>query len=80
MHFKILSIIDKEDAMKNINTTDNNNIVGKKEVSLQDLDVLCRQYNHLHDEEVIRIITRFFTKISNLFKHEHHGHYHPSAR
>jgi len=63
------------------NTTNNNNgIVIAKEVSLEDLDVLCRQYNHLHDEEVLRIVTRFFTKIASFFKREKHQHCHSSAR
>lgn len=69
--------------MKNNTTIDANGTVTEKEVSLEELDVLCRQYNHLHDEEVLRIVGRFFSKITTLFKHEkheNHEHYHSSAR
>jgi len=80
VHFYKLSIIDKRGIMKNNTTTDTNGTVTEKQVSLEELDVLCRQYNHLHDEEVLRIVARFFTKISTLFKHEKHEHCHSSAR
>ena len=66
--------------MRNNTTTDNNSTVNQKEVSLEELDVLCRKYNHLHDEEVLRIISRLFNKIGNFFKHDKHQHCHSSAR
>ena len=47
----------------------NNNVNQKnKEISLEDLDVLCRKFNHLHDEKVLEIATKFFTRIANLFR------------
>ncbi len=64
----------------NTTTNTNNGTVTKKEVSLEELDVLCRQYNHLHDEEVLRIVTRFFVKIASFFKQEKHQHSHSTAR
>lgn len=67
--------------MQHNTTADNTNgIEIEQEVSLEDLDVLCRQYNHLHDEEVLRIVARFCTKISVFFKHERQQHYHSSTR
>ena len=62
--------------------TENNNHSGqaKREMSLEELDVECRKYNHLHDEEILHIIGRFFDKIAGLFKHESHHHGHPSVR
>ena len=41
-----------------------------REISLEELDVLCRKYNHLHDEEVLHIIARFFARILGIFKHK----------
>ncbi len=66
--------------MRDNTTTNNNGTAVKKEVSLEELDVLCRQYNHLHDEEVLRIVTRFFAKIASFFKHEKHQQCQSSAR
>lgn len=69
--------------MKNKPATDTNGTATEKQVSLEELDVLCRQYNQLHDEEVLRIIARFFTKIATLFKQkkqENHEHCPSSAR
>lgn len=39
----------------------------KKEYSLEEIDVLCRKYHHLHDEEILRILGRFFRKWANFF-------------
>lgn len=66
--------------MRDNTTTNSNGTVVKKEVSLEELDILCRQYNHLHDEEVLRIVTRFFAKIVSFFKHEKHQHSHSTAK
>jgi hypothetical protein len=64
----------------NTTTNTNNSTVVQKEVTLEELDVLCRQCHHLHDEEVLRIVARFFSKIKTLFKHEKRQHCHSSAR
>jgi len=56
--------------MRDNTTVNKNDRDIKKEVSLEELDVLCRQYNQLHDEEVLRIVTRFFCKIASFFKHK----------
>ena len=66
--------------MRHNTTPNDNSTVVEKEVSLEELDVLCRQCHHLHDEEVLRIVARFFTKIKTLFKHEKRQHCHSSAR
>ncbi|MFT5729174.1 MAG: hypothetical protein ACI8PB_003337 [Desulforhopalus sp.] len=66
--------------MRHNTTPYDNSTVVEKEVSLEELDVLCRQCHHLHDEEVLRIVARFFTKIKTLFKHEKRQHCHSSAR
>ncbi|PHR24459.1 MAG: hypothetical protein COA36_15580 [Desulfotalea sp.] len=56
--------------MQNHKTTVNSNNpdITNKEMSLEELDVLCRKYNHLHDEELLKIISRFYTKISLFFR------------
>lgn len=66
--------------MRDNTTTNNNGKVVQKEVSLEELDVLCRKYNQLHDEEVLRIVARFFSKIASFFKHGKHQHFHSSTR
>ena len=49
-------------------TNTSNSTVVQKEVSLEELDVLCRQCHHLHDEEVLRIVARFFLENKNVFQ------------
>ena len=51
-----------------------------KELSLEEIDVLCRKYHHMHDEEVLRICSRFFHKMVNLFKSNDQQPYHSPAR
>ena len=66
--------------MRDETTTHTNGTVVQKEVSLEELDVLCRKCNHLHDEEILHIISRFFTKVRNFFTHDKHQHSHSTVR
>lgn len=49
----------------------------RRELSLEEMDVLTRKCHHLHDEEIARLISRIFTKASNLFEKSHH---HPNQQ
>jgi hypothetical protein len=51
-----------------------------RELSLEEMDLLCRKYHHLHDEEVLRICARFFSKVANLFKGHHEQPIHSASR
>lgn len=52
----------------------------KKELSLEELDVLCRKCHHLHDEEILRFLARFFHKIATFFENENQQPIHTSPR
>jgi hypothetical protein len=66
--------------MRNNTATDNKGTVAEKQISLEELDVLCRQCHHLHDEEVFSVVSGFLSKLATLFMHEKNQHIHSSAR
>lgn len=51
-----------------------------KELSLEELDVLCRKCHHMHDEEILRILARFFGKLATFFRHENQHPLHSSPK
>lgn len=59
----------------------NNNVQPNrvKEMSLEELDHLCRKCHHLHDEEVLRIAARFFRRLANFFDASEQQPHHSSA-
>ncbi|BHH81932.1 hypothetical protein [Desulforhopalus sp. 52FAK] len=52
----------------------------KKELSLEELDVLCRKCHHMHDEEILRFLARFFRRIATFFENEKQQPCHTSPR
>ena len=38
-----------------------------KSLTLEEMDVLCRKCHHLHDEEIILVIGRFFRVMKKFF-------------
>jgi hypothetical protein len=38
-----------------------------KSLTLEEMDVLCRKCHHLHDEEIILVIGRFFRVLKKFF-------------
>jgi len=51
-----------------------------RELSLEELDVLCRKCHHMHDEEILRMLSRFFAKLAAFFDREDQHPCHSSAR
>jgi hypothetical protein len=41
-----------------------------KELSLEEIDILCRKCHHMHDEEILQILFRFFSQLRNIFSSE----------
>jgi len=39
-----------------------------KSLTLEEMDVLCRKCHHLHDEEIIQVIGRFFRVMKGFFR------------
>ncbi|MFT5697398.1 MAG: hypothetical protein ACI8ZB_000246 [Desulforhopalus sp.] len=62
------------------NTNHNNVTQTNNEISLEELDVLCRKFNHLHDEKIATMVGRFFTRIADLFRSGSPEDRHPAAR
>lgn len=50
-----------------------------EELSLEELDELCRKCHHLHDEEVLRILSRFFSRLAHFFDSDEQQPCHSSA-
>ncbi len=49
-----------------------------KSLTLEEMDVLCRKCHHLHDEELILMIGRFFRTVKKFFKQNEMSHHHAS--
>ncbi len=49
-----------------------------KSLTLEEMDVLCRKCHHLHDEEILLILGRFFRVMKKFFTRSEMGHHHAS--
>lgn len=51
-----------------------------KSVTLEEMDVLCRKCHHLHDEEILLVLSGIFRRIKKIFKQKDVNHCQVSTR
>jgi len=62
----------------NHSTKDRLEYYESKRLTLEEMDVLYRKCNQLHNEEIIYIIGRFFRLMKRFFTQNEMGHHHAS--
>jgi len=50
-----------------------------RQLSLEEMDLLARKHHHLYDEEIVKVVSRFWGRFSDLFGSHHvDGQHHPA--